>query len=207
MSSWRSQSTFLVLILLPKYLVLQSVNSSVPSSRHFQTTHEAFIEAKMSDAAGVSHTIPSLMALTGTRSQASRTEGEKCQWVRRIIPRPWLWSEQQNLCSHPNALAPPLESRSEVGTRQGFWEGTAEGKLTFSDITFWSWSMAGALLDKTSELQSTWEFLSQLDHRHDRRRLPLLSTSYMPSSVTVLFLGGLGPASHCSLSVLPPLLF
>lgn len=28
---------------------------------------------------------------------------------------------------------PPLESRSEVGTRQGFREGTAGVKLTFSD--------------------------------------------------------------------------
>lgn len=94
-----------------------------------------------------------------------------------------------------------------MGTRQGFREGTAGVKLTFSDKTFWSGSMAGTLLDKTSELQSTWEFLTQLDHRHDRRRLPLLSTSYVPGSVTVLFLGDLGPASHCSLSVLAPLLF
>ena len=57
--------------------------------------------------------------------------------------------------------------------------------------------------------QASWGSVSPLGRkrRHDRRRLPLLSTSYMPSSVTVLFLGGLGPASHCSLSVLPPLLF
>lgn len=50
----------------------------------------------------------------------------------------------------------------------------------------------------TSEVQSTREFLSQLDYRHDRDRLPLLSTSYVPGSVTVLFLGKEEPSFYNS---------
>lgn len=103
MSSQRSQSTPLVLMLLPTYLVLESVSSSVPSSWHFQTTHEAFIEAKMSDTAGVSPSVPSLTALTGTRSQASRTEGEKGRKVgEREEPCPDLSLGQSSQQQSPS---------------------------------------------------------------------------------------------------------
>lgn len=74
----------------------------------------------MSATAGVSPRVPSLTALTGTRSQAFRTKGEKGQWARGATPRPLLGSKLHNLSSHPRPYFPFLGLRSEMGTKQGF---------------------------------------------------------------------------------------
>lgn len=115
MSSQRSLPTPLVLMLLPTYLVLELVSASVPSSQHFQTTQEAFTEANMSATAGVSPRVPSLTALTGTRSQAFRTKGEKGQWARGATSRPLLGSELHDLSPILDPIIAPLGTKVRDG--------------------------------------------------------------------------------------------
>lgn len=173
MSSQRSLPTPLVLMLRPTYLVLELVSARVPSSQHFQTTHEAFTEAKTSATPGVSPRVPSLTALTGTRSQAFRTKGEKGQWARGATPRPLLGSELHNLSSHPSPYFPSPGMKVRDGHEAGFLRGHAAVKqclVTIMLVMVCGRSPLRNWTGRTPEKHSTQGFLSQLCYGCDRNR-------------------------------------